>query len=79
MSCSDWSDEYCKEGVIIRCSYDSLEDYCEEFLHLKYVLEELHHYSSYDVDEVKQEFHSIVKGIHECSRNIVESEWFKVD
>lgn len=66
-------------GVIIRCSYDSLEDYCDEFLKLKYVLEELHHYTDYDTYEVKQEFHNVVKGIAECSNNIVESNWFKVD
>lgn len=60
-------------------SYDNLEDWCVEFINLKYVLEELHHYTSYDVDSVKKEFHEVVEAINKESWEIINSKWYKIE
>lgn len=57
-------------------SFEDLEDCCEEFLHLSYVLEDLHHYSSYDLESVRYVHHKLVKRIYEMSKDIVMSEEF---
>lgn len=59
--------------------YDNLEDWCVEFINLKYVLEELHHYTSYDVDRVKKEFHEVVEAINKESWEIINSKWYLIE
>ena len=60
-------------------SYDYLEDLCEDFLFFHRILGDLHHYTKYDVDKIKKELHKCVKEIADESKEIVESDWFKVD
>ena len=60
-------------------SYDNLEDWCVEFINLKYVLEELHHYTNYDVDSVKKEFHEVVEAINKESWEIINSKGYKIE
>ena len=60
-------------------SYDNLEDWCVEFINLKYVLEELHHYTSYDVDSVKKEFHEVVEEINKETWEIINSKWYSIE
>lgn len=57
-------------------SFEDLEDCCEEFIHLNYVLEDLHHYSSYDLESVRYTHHKLVKRIYKVSKDIVMSEEF---
>lgn len=60
-------------------SYDNLEDWCVEFINLKYVLEELHRYTSYDVDSVKKEFHEVVEEINKETWEIINSKWYPIE
>ena len=57
-------------------SYEDLEDYCNEFICLNYVLNELHHFTDYDLVAVKDEFHKCVENINRVSGEIINSEWY---
>lgn len=56
---------------------ETLEDDCTEFLHFNYMLEELHHYSKYDLEKVRLAWAELIMNIALTSNRIVESEWFK--
>ena len=56
-------------------SEDTLEDWCIEFLHLKYILEELHHYSKYDLEKVRLKYYQMIKNIATESSLIANSKY----
>lgn len=58
-------------------SSENLEDCCREFLHFNFMLDELHHYTDYDLEQVRLAWAELVMQIAEESKGIVESDWFK--
>ena len=58
-------------------SADTLEDWCIEFLHLKYILEELHHYSKYNLEKVRLQYYQMIKNIAEESNQIANSKYVR--
>ena len=58
-------------------SLEDIDDYCEEVLHLSYVLEELHHYSSYDLEKVRLTYHYTLINLRDELIKITNEEWFK--
>lgn len=58
-------------------NWDMIEDYCIEFLHLNYMLDEIYHYKGSNpelVDDLKKQFHQEVIGLYEALKEIVENE-----
>ena len=57
-------------------SWDTIEDYCIEFLHLNYMLDEIYHYKGSNpelVDDIKRQFHEEVRGLYDALTEIIES------
>ena len=58
-------------------SLDTIDDYCEEILHLSYILQELHHYTNYNVESVRLEYSYLLINLRDELNKITNEEWFK--
>ena len=56
---------------------EALYDLLEEYQALYWILDELHHYSRYDLEKVRLKYSRVLLEIAEESNRVVNSEWFK--
>ena len=64
-------------GEDFELSLETVDDYCEEILHLSYVLNELHHYSKYDLEKVRLTYHVLLINLRDELIKITNQDWFK--
>ena len=58
-------------------SLEDIDYLCEEVLHLSWILEEMHHFSKYDLEKVRYEYHQKLIELKILLQEETNREWFK--
>ena len=57
-------------------SLEDIDDYCDEVLHFSWLLDELHHYSKYDLESVRLHYHTALINLRDELVRVTNEKWF---
>ena len=58
-------------------NFEEITDLCEEILHLNYILDEAHHFTTYDLEKVRLEFYNKLVELEIALKYLTETSGFK--
>ena len=58
-------------------NFEEITDLCEEILHLNYILDEAHHFTTYDLEKVRFEFYTKLVELEVALKYLTDTSGFK--
>jgi len=58
-------------------NFEEITDLCEEILHLNYILDEAHHFTTYDLEKVRFELYKKLMELEVALKYLTDTSGFK--